>query len=116
MIIRPYGGERSCTVYRQLFTVQRFSKALFDDWVKGRVDEFIHEAAGGVVAAGEFAGVAGGGSEAEGVGGEVYGGGEFEQAFVDAAHFFAVHVAPVNRQEAGGGVRMFGPAQVAHGG
>src|SRR5690606_23081674 len=76
---------------------------------------------GGVVAAGELAGVAGGAAflgaadEAEGAGGQVDGGYQFQQAFVDTAQFFRAHVAVVHRHQALRAGRL-GPAQMLQGG
>jgi len=96
-------------------------QALRNDGVKRAADELLHQAVGGVVAAGEFAVVASGASltrqadKAEAAGVQVHLGHEFEQAFVHAAEFFGAHVAVVDggqRATAGGGR----PAQGVHGG
>lgn len=57
------------------------------------------ERIGGVVAAGEFAFVAGGGEQFERAGFDVHHRVQFEEGFVDAAEFFAAEVAVVDRAE-----------------
>ena len=96
-------------------------QALGNDGVERAADELLHQAVGGVVAAGEFAVVACGASfarqadKAEAAGVQVHLGHQLQQAFVHAAEFFGAHVAVVDggqRATAGGG----GPAQGVHGG
>ena len=96
-------------------------QALGNDGVEGAADELLHQAVGGVVAAGEFAVVACGAAlagqadKAEAAGVQVHLGHQLQQAFVHAAEFFGAHVAVVDggqRATAGGG----GPAQGVHGG
>ena len=73
------------------------AEGFVDERVEGFVEDQGDEFGGRVVGAGLLAVVAGGDVEGEGSGGGVVARGVGEQAFVDAAEFFAVEVAVVDR-------------------
>ena len=76
-----------------------FALDAIEDWIEGAVEQCLHEAVGGVVAAGLLALVSLGldtFSKGESAAIECKAGSEFEQSFVDGAEFFGLHVAPVD--------------------
>jgi hypothetical protein len=76
-----------------------FALDAIEDWIEGAVEQCLHKAVGGVVAAGLLALVALGldtFSKSEAAAIECEAGSEFEQSFVDGAEFFGLHVAPVD--------------------
>ena len=73
---------------------------LFDNGVKRRVQQALHERVRRVVRTGGLALIAGYGAEGEDAGCEFHGGVEFEQALIDAAQFLAAQVAVVHQPPA----------------
>ena len=94
---------------------------LLDDRYQGRCDELLHQAVGGVVAAGELAGVAAVAGAGPVVAGEaeVPGrarrdpGGQLQQGLVDRAQLLGVHVAVVDATDTAAEAEV---GQAAHGG